>query len=497
MPSVVFRTEASPAIGGGHVMRCLTLANQLRNDGWDTSFCCSNETYFTIPQLKSSGHKMLDSIISKKDATDWLVIDHYGLGLEYEKSCRSHAKQILVFDDLPTRAHDCDILVDQNLGRTPEDYQGLVPKTAFVATGTAFAVLRSQFASARMCGLSQNRLTDSPLRLMIAMGLTDPDNATELILNILKKNISNIRVNIVLGGSAPHLEKIRKKVFNLPFVTRIYTNVTDMAGLLAKTDLVIGAAGSSAWERCCLGIPALIVVLAENQRRVADALDEKNIAINLGSLRNLKTKEAAEKIYQAIESQEQLATLARNAAKVCDGLGARRVALLLDPEKAKDGKSVQLRPASEKDASILLTWQSLPETRRYFHNPSIPTRDEHYTWFMSKLADTTAYFHIIEHHGEPAGVLRLEKKVNEEDTFEVNILIAPSKYRLGIAKAALLAARRIHTHMTMVAEAFPDNLASNALFKTTGFLRKKNLYTLRPKQLVPLHKKYIRTFSRP
>ncbi len=481
MPSVTFRAEASPVIGGGHVMRCLTLADRLRDDGWDTSFCCSPETRITIPLLENSGHRVVESPVCENSATDWLVIDHYGLGIEYEKSCRSQAKQIMVFDDLPTRLHDCDILIDQNMGRVPEDYRRLVPDTAIVATGTAYALLRPQFADARAGGLSQIHSKGNPLRLLIAMGFTDPDNATGFILDALTESSAEITVDIVLGSNAPHLKDLRKRVANLPFVAAVRTDVTDMAGLLVETDLVIGAAGSSAWERCCLGIPALVVILAENQRQVADALDKQKIAINLGPLHNLKAKEAAQKIHRALESPEQLASLARNAARVCDGLGAGRVSLLLDPERAKDGNPVQLRPARREDADILLVWQSLPETRRYSRNSGAPTRDEHCAWYASKLADTSLYFHIIEHHGEPAGTLRLEKKNNTPDTFEVNILIAPNKYSLGIAKAALLAASRLHTYMTMVAEVLPDNAASHALFKKAGFLHEGGLYTRQPR----------------
>ena len=481
MPSVAFRVEASPVIGGGHVMRCLTLADRLRNDGWDTFFCCSPETRAIIPLLENSGHRVVESPVCEYGATDWLVIDHYDLDIEYEKSCRSHAKQIMVFDDLPTRLHDCDILIDQNLGRVPEDYRGFVPDTAIVATGTAFALLRPQFADARASGLSQIHSAEFPLRLLVAMGLTDPDNATGFILDALTESSSEITVDIVLGSNAPHLEDVRKRVANLPFDAVVRTDVTDMAGLLAETDLVIGAAGSGAWERCCLGIPALIVILAENQRRVADALDKQNIAINLGPLDNLKVKEAAQKIHRALQSPEQLASLAHNAARICDGLGAGRVSLLLDPERARDEKPVQLRPAREGDANILLAWQSLPQTRRYSRDSGAPTRDEHFAWYASKLSDTTVYFHIIEHRGEPAGTLRLEKINDTQDTFEVNILVAPDKYRLGIAQAALMAASRLHTYMTMVAEVLPDNAASHALFKKAGFLHEGGLYTRQPR----------------
>jgi len=481
MKSAIFRADASPEIGGGHVMRCLTLADRLKDEGWDTSFLCSEGTRETVPLLDQSGHRIVESRENDIDATDWLVIDHYGLGVEYEKSCRPWAKKILVLDDMPTRQHDCDILLDQNLDRLGEDYHGLVSETTTLATGTAYALLRAQFAKSRTTTVSRPLSGVAPFSLLIAMGLTDPDNATAQILGGLSECDQDIMVDIVLGGNAPHLDDVRMRADGMPFRATVHTDVADMAELLAGTDLAVGAAGSSAWERCCLGVPTLLVVLAENQRRVAEALDARNAAVNLGRIGDLTPYALKRSVQGILDSLEQRTGLSENSALICDGLGVGRVALLLDPERARDGSSVHLRPALEKDAEIILAWQSATETRRYFRSPTIPTRDEHIIWFKSKLADPSVYFHIIEHHDRPAGVLRLEQKGENSETLEVNVLVAPEKYRLGIAGAALRSARRLHSHITLTAEVLPDNSASHALFMKSGFQIEEGHYFSRPK----------------
>ena len=480
MTSIVFRTDASPAIGGGHVMRCLTLADRLKKDGWDTTFCCSAETLETVPQLKSGDHRLSDPSTNETRAVDWLVLDHYGLGIEFEKKSRSWAKQIMVLDDLPVRKHDCDILLDQNLDRALKDYRGLIPGEATVATGTEYALLRPQFAAARSTAISQTALSKAPFSVLISMGLTDPGNTTGRILEALAKSNIDIIVEIVLGKNAPHLDAIRRQVGSFPFDVTLLTGVMDMAGLLANTDLVVGAAGSSAWERCCLGVPTLLVVLAENQRPVATALAERSAAVNLGLVNDLSEDDLAREIGRVLQTSRLRATLSRNAALICDGLGAGRVSLLLEPEHASDKQPVRLRLAKKCDGETLLKWQSVPETRRYSRNPGIPDRQEHFAWFHSKLADPTVIFHMIEHANAPAGMIRLDQVSGKTETYEINILTALDKYGLGIASAALRSVDRLLPEATLLAEVLSENSASKTLFTKAGFIFEDNHFIRRP-----------------
>jgi len=481
MPSVIFRADASPTIGGGHVMRCLTLADRLKEEGWDTSFYCSEETHATVPLLAQGAHRIVESCENEIGETDWLVIDHYGLGVEYEKRCRPRVGKILVLDDMPTCTHDCDILLDQNLDRNPEDYNGLVPVGATVATGTTFALLRPQFAHARSAAVSRPRSVARPFRLLITMGLTDPDNATSFILGTLIKIAPEVAVAIVLGSNAPHLGDVRRQAEDLPFEVTVHTDVTDMAELLADTDLAIGAGGSSAWERCCMGVPTLMVVLAENQRRVAEALDVGGAAISLGSLSELAPQSLMQIIHETLGDTEKRESLSKNSARLCDGLGAGRVSLLLDPELARDGEPVTLRVANKKDGEILLQWQSIAETRRYSRNPESPSRDEHFCWFESKLADPAVLFHMIEHNAKLAGMIRLDPVEGKSRTLEVSILTAPDKYGLGIGRAALQAVYRLLPNSTFLAEVHPENTASQMLFEGAGFAFEHNHYIRQPK----------------
>ena len=479
MASVVFRADASPTIGGGHIMRCLTLADRLKGDGWETAFYCTDETLETVPQLEYSGHRISISSSNEIDITDWLVVDHYGLGIDFERNCRTQAKKIMVLDDMPIRRHDCDILLDQNLGRASSDYDRLVPDAATVVTGPDYALLRPQFADARAAAISRTPSIDAPLNLLITMGMTDPDNATGRFLEALAKCETEIAVDVVLGPNAPHLDRVRQQMRTLAYEGTLYVGVDDMAGLLASRDLVIGSAGSSVWERSCLGVASLLVVLAENQRRIAEVLDDRDAAVNLGPLNDLTEKNLADKVRRVLQSPEKLAILARNAALVCDGLGAGRVLQFLDPELAKDDQPVTLRVMERNDGETLLAWQSDPGTRHYSRNPEIPDRKEHYAWLDSKLADPTVIFHIIEHQGRPSGMVRLDLKFGTPDTYEISILTAPDKYKLGIAKAALRAIHRLLPGATFLAEVHPENTASQLLFTSAGFTFEDNHYIRR------------------
>lgn len=341
MRRAIFRADASPAVGGGHVMRCLTLADRLKRDGWQTAFACSPETPETLPQLKESGHEILtlagDGIEEMArhwpDGTDWLAVDHYGLDAGFETVCRPWAKKILVLDDMPTRRHDCDLLLDQNLGRRADDYAGLLPETAHVAAGIDYALLRPQFAKARTEALARRRERPPIRRILVGLSLTDPDNATALCLEgIAQAGLPGMRIDVLLGPGAPHLPALRKQAETLAVPVEFHIGVSDVATLLKECDLALGAPGSSAWERCALGLPTLLLILADNQRRNGDELAAQGAAVNLGDVGALTPESIATALRALASDPDALAAMAEAASTLCDGAGPRRMATALSKQ---------------------------------------------------------------------------------------------------------------------------------------------------------------------
>lgn len=308
--TVAFRTDASIQIGTGHVMRCLTLADALRERGAKCRFVCREHPGNLLDLIRERGYKALalpiDIRASRESLTahtawlgadvatdaqetraalakkpvDWLIVDHYGVDARWERQLRAACKKLMVVDDLADRPHDCDLLLDQNLGRSIQDYAPLVPGNSTVLAGPKYALLRPEFASQRPYSLARRGKAELQ-HVLITMGGVDKDNATEKVLDALYENRllpSNCRITVVMGQHAPWREKVRAKAARLPWSVEVAVNVRDMAKIMADSDLVIGAAGSTSWERCCLGVPSMVFVLATNQKAIAQNLDRLGAA---------------------------------------------------------------------------------------------------------------------------------------------------------------------------------------------------------------------------
>lgn len=362
--TVAFRVDASFDIGTGHVMRCLTLADALVAGGARCLFICREHPGNLIGYIRDRGYPAHElpppetstetkalghcsggppharwlgchwetdaeqtSLILNKHRPDWLVVDHYALDARWERTLQGVFGKIMVVDDLADRPHICDLLLDQNLGRKPDDYSDLVPKYCERLIGPRFALLRPEFAALREYSL-QRRQKPELKRLLVTMGGVDQPNATGRVLDALSEtNLpGDVEITVVMGASAPWLEEVRRRARRMPFTTEVVVNVNDMARRMADADLAIGAAGSTAWERCCLGLPAIVTVLADNQRVIAKALHTEGAAYMLQThdvWRELRSR------WGMITAQESLAQLSIKAARLVDGLGCNRVQTML------------------------------------------------------------------------------------------------------------------------------------------------------------------------
>jgi len=311
---IVFRTDASLQIGTGHVMRCLTLAHALRERGAQCSFICRRHPGNLIDLIGQHGflvHALrCDQAWAAKEnipshagwlgadwqvdveeskvgagetAIDWLIVDHYALDSRWEHAMRGHCRQIMVIDDLADRPHDCDLLLDQNLGRKREDYSGLLKGKAKTLIGPQYALLRPEFSALRSLSLARRQNTLQLNHLLVTMGGVDRDNATCQVLDTLRgcKLPADLRVTVVMGEHAPWLAQVRAQATQMPWYTEVLAGVDNMAKLMAESNLAIGAAGSTSWERCCLGLATIQIVLAQNQVAIAQALSDAGAALTL------------------------------------------------------------------------------------------------------------------------------------------------------------------------------------------------------------------------
>ena len=360
--TIVFRVDASLQIGTGHVMRCLTMANVLREQGHACHFICREHIGNLITFIREQGHTAhplsyqgvdepvrtieVDRISlahaewlgasQDEDATacgeilrniqpQWLVVDHYALDARWERQLGAHYHRLLVIDDLADRPHLCDVLLDQTLARDPLDYQPWVPADCRVLCGAQYALLRPEFAALRSYSLQRRQ--SAPLHhILVSMGGVDKDNATGQILTTLAtvELPADCTITVVMGPTAPWLETIRRQAARMPVTTLVKSGVSDMAQLMADSDLAIGAAGATSWERCCLGVPTIMVVLAANQQQVAAGLqDAQAVRVVLASQDIPLTLPTLMK--ELLQSTAKLHQMSQAAAAVTDGTGVARV----------------------------------------------------------------------------------------------------------------------------------------------------------------------------
>lgn len=356
MSKVAIRVDASIAIGTGHVMRCLTLARALADQGADVHFISKDHAGNLNAYVRAAGFPVLEihaeggaAAVSPADpphagwlggtweadagqtashvaalGIDLLVVDHYALDARWEAGVGIVPERIVVVDDLADRAHSCAMIVDANLGRRPTDYAAVARPGTVVLAGAEYALLRAEFAAARESSLV--RREDSSLRrILVAMGGVDAFNATTRVLDALDASTlpDTCSVTIVLGSRAPWLDAVRKAAAGMRGSAEVLVDVTDMAELMASSDLAIGGAGVTAWERCCLGLPTLIVTIAENQVAGAKALADAGAAGLVGGVEDVVSRLGA--LVEDAARPGALAAMSRAASAVTDGKGVDRV----------------------------------------------------------------------------------------------------------------------------------------------------------------------------
>ena len=365
-----FRTDASLQIGTGHVMRCLTLADALRERGAQSTFICRPHSGHLLDLIQQRAYTAIalapadDAFTAPADpchakwlgtdwgsdaeqtqqalgnqAVDWLVVDHYALDRRWEQAMRPLTRRIMAIDDLADRPHDCDLLLDQNLGRQPKDYAGLLSRHTQTLIGPAFALLRPEFAQWREHSL-QRRAQPQLKSLLITMGGVDQANATGQVLDALSRCElpTVLRITVVMGSTAPWLAQVQAQAAAMPRPTQVLAGVSNMAQLMAENDLCIGAAGSTSWERCCLGLPALQLVLAANQKKINEALE---LAESVLTVQPENLEAELPSVFAQLTSPTVLFGLSKNSAVVCDGLGATKTVQWLEKFIHEDHPALQ------------------------------------------------------------------------------------------------------------------------------------------------------------
>ncbi len=509
-PQVFFRMDASQTIGSGHAMRCLSLANELKKRGIKVTLFSAILEPFMVNKIQNAGHSVVilpevtDPSPAGTDYGHWLgvsegqdaarfiaaaakippgdlqavVVDHYGIGEAWERPVAAALDApIFAIDDLSNRAHHCAALIDTTYGKSAADYAGLIPDNAQTYIGPDYALLRPDFAAARPASLARRDqifADGGPVQnILIAMGGVDQGNLTTQILTAIEERCAaaNVHIHILIGGAFAHMGALKSAMIQSPAKTRLHHNISDVAALLSEMDLCIGASGSSTWERCCLGLPTINLVIADNQTTIADKLTRAGAIVDGGTADEFNAAVFNAQIFTPLLSDTaKLQTLSQNSRDICDGRGVTRTALTLIRRAVKGGRKVTLRLAETGDIRQVYDWQCLPETRRYANNPEVPTWDGHQGWMAGKLTDPECHFYLIQCDGRDAGSVRIDRQAGPgQQPYTVSIFIDPKYFGYGVASAALSILAQCHPDKEIHAKVHNDNTASVRLFTTAGY----------------------------
>jgi len=457
--SVAFRVDATSQIGTGHFMRCLTLAGALQQQGARIRFVSRGLPDHLRDMLaaRDMGFALLNDAVTAeapcdlahsnwlgtsqaqdaRDSTealadlkwDWLVVDHYALDARWEIAMRNAAGKIMVIDDIADRQHDCDVLLDQNYYRDMQTrYDGKVPEQCRLLLGPRYALLREEFRKLRE---QVKPRTGEVRRILLFFGGVDVDNYTGLAIQALAGlGIKGIAVDVVIGAQHPRRSEIEQACATQDYVCHVQTS--RMAELMATADLAIGAGGSATWERCCLGLPALGICTAENQRRqIADAAEAGLLYApsGEGDLVDMFRRHAR----CLMENSSLLRLISKASMELVDGIGAMRVSSLIGMG------NIEIRRATENDSKKLFEWRNYPAIRSVSRNNGLINWDAHCSWLSAVLADKDRELLIGYIGDEPIGVVRFDKA---EDVAEISIYLVPEADFTGQGRNLLLSAER-------------------------------------------------------
>jgi UDP-2,4-diacetamido-2,4,6-trideoxy-beta-L-altropyranose hydrolase len=341
-------------------MRCLTLAHTLKQHGWLVTFICrqhpgschamiyeqgfhlltldSTETdalqgynkWLGVSQLEDA--RLCRSLLQTETRFDLCIVDHYGLDREWQSAMAGVYDQLLVIDDLANRHHQCDYLLDQTLGRQPDEYRALAPSSCNIITGKPYMLLRQEFAELRPLAM-KNRIQSGPISdILVAMGGNDPDNVCAKVLSGIdffrQQTGAELTVTVMTTSFAKHVDTIASQANTLPWLS-VAVDCRQVADLLLNADLAIGASGSGAWERCCMGLPTLSVINAENQAWIDATLAEHGACVSLGRHQHINDETISSALEGISSDQDAYRDMIRSCFDVCDGTGAERVAALI------------------------------------------------------------------------------------------------------------------------------------------------------------------------
>lgn len=479
MENLVIRVDASTEIGTGHLMRCLALAQAWKDGGNKVTFITNCQSEGLLQRLRDeefSLHVLTGSHPDPKDwgytkdilasyPDAWVVLDNYHFGEVYQQQVKEAGHPLLVIDDMAHRKHYyADIVLNQNLHAEKLPYS-CEPYTRLLL-GTRYVLLRREFLARKD---RKRQIPGVARHVLVTLGGSDAENHTLKVIQALQKvDITGLEATVVVGAGNPHADEVEAAARQNHVPIQLVRDARDMPRLMAWADMAVSSAGSTVWELLFMGTPALVIILADNQRQIAEEVEKQGVARNLGRAANLSVQSLAKSLVLMANDSNLRRKISKNARQLVDGGGAQRVVASIQEGRALE---LRLRPARQKDCRLLWEWANDPAVRAASFSSDFIPWEEHQSWLRTKLSDPTCHYYILlSEEGVPVGQVRFDASGDEA---EGNVSIAPNLRGRGygalgiqIASERLFretAVSRIYAHIK------PDNNASIQAFTEAGY----------------------------
>ena len=496
---IAIRADASTEIGTGHIMRCLTLANALRETGAEIFFLCRPHAGNIVDLVCDQGYQVFcleypsqesDNLLlhsnwlgstQKQDAqqcvqylkdniVDWIVVDHYSLDETWELELQPYCRNLMVIDDLSDRRHICDIILDQNFGSTKKKYQHLVPESSYILAGSDFTLLRPEFAEWRQYSLKRRQLPkiDS---LLINLGGVDADNITaQLILQLEFCDLpEKTSVTVVLGATAPHFAEVERVANDSKYSVTVIVAASNMAQIMSNSDLAIGAAGSTTWERCCLGLPTILVAIADNQQLVASSLAQVGAAQVINQVSELPDQINSAKV--------NLVKLSTSSIQISDGQGALRVSRFITESYfgVQKHSLIPYTALTQEQSMFVLEMRNHQEIRQWMHNKCLISKSEHLLFIKGLIFCKDKRFFLVQRGDKILGAINFTDINLKSQKAQFGIFANPFLDEKGRGKTLTTLALQYATKTLNLTNldlvVIPDNKLAINLYKKFGFIQ--------------------------
>ncbi len=487
---VAIRADAYPELGTGHVMRCLALAQGIKDGGGEVVFVTYSESEGLRERLRKEGCRihmltkpgsLEESLsITDRERPDWVVLDGYHFDTSYQKAVRESGYRLLCIDDNCHLGHYyADIILNQNYGAEKFRYVA-GPETQILA-GTRYCLLRREFL-----GYADFRreIPDVARKILVTMGGADPGNHTLKAMKSLELIEGLLDVKVVAGAGNPNAYSIEKEATKSRHNVEIAKSVENMAALMAWADVAVSAGGTTLWELACMGLPSLVCIIASNQESAVNALVHDKVFRTAGWISEKSPAEIAGELSLLLQDRTLRDGMSKRMAEVVDGKGVdRALHEMRGTPYDSEGIARSLRRdisfgnvlfrnfvnLSEEEKEKVRRWRNSDEIRRWMFSEHLVSREEHLK-FIEALGVRCADFHwMVFVDGVPVGVVNFQRIDIAERSGHFGI------YSIRKGSGGPMLEKLLHLwfdvlHMRILnCELKRDNAAAHKLYRRFGF----------------------------